>query len=77
MTAEDVARLDIAAPAGEIGGEVVGQRVLTGMGGCGAREDEQEGCQERQEADAWHAAIVVPAAVTCLSRTVPGVDAIS
>lgn len=53
---------------GEIGGEVIGQRLLTGVGVRGTRENEQHGRQERQEADS---AIVAVTTVTCLSRSVP------
>ena len=52
--AEVVAGLDVAAPARQVGGEVVGQRVLAGARVGRARQDEQDGCHEWQEADALH-----------------------
>ena len=70
--AEQVAGLDVAAPAREIGGEVVRERVLAGMRGRCAGEDEQQGGHEWQEAEVWHAAIVGGSTVTCLCRIVPG-----
>ena len=70
--AEQVAGLDVAAPAREVGGEVVRERVLAGMRGRCAGEDEQQGGYEWQEAEVWHAAIVGGSTVTCLCRIVPG-----
>ena len=61
--AEVVARLDVAAPAREVGGEVVRERVLAGMRVGRARQDEQDGCHERQEAEAWHGAMFGPPTV--------------
>ncbi len=72
--AEHVAGLHVAAPAREIGAEVVGERVLARVRAGGAGEQEQGDCQGRQEAVAWHSAIVAPTAVTCLCRSVPEVE---
>ena len=72
--AEQVAGLDVTAPAREVGGEVVAEAVLTGAGVGGARQDEQEGCQDWQEAEVWHSASIQPEAVPCLSRSVPNVS---
>ena len=52
--AEVVAGLDVAAPARQVGSEVVGQRVLAGARVGRARQEEQDGCHEWQEADALH-----------------------
>ena len=49
-------------PTGEVGGEAVLARLGVGR----AREDEQDGCHKRQEADTLHAAMVVPRSVMCL-----------
>ena len=44
--AEVVAGLDVAAPAGHVGSEVVRQRVLAGARVGRARQEEQDGCHE-------------------------------
>ena len=72
--AEHEARLGVPAPARQVGREVVGDPVLAGVGAGGAAEHDEQCCEQRQEANAWHSTSVARASVTCLRRGVTRVS---